>query len=244
MTRYDTIGRTYSATRRTEPRIASRIHAALGDARRVLNVGAGTGNYEPHDREVVAIDPSRTMLAQRPRDAAPAVQGAAEALPFARETFEAAMAIFTVHHWHDADRGLRELERVARRRVFVTFDTTADQFWLVTDYFPAIASFDAPDGPHTPAHLATVFDDARVEVLPIPSDCVDGFFACYWNRPEAYLDPLVQAGISGLARLDPAVRDGGIERLRADLATGEWDRRHGELRTLAEIDLGYRLVVA
>jgi SAM-dependent methyltransferase len=242
--RYDAIGRTYTATRRTEPRVADRIYAQLGDARRVLNVGAGTGSYEPPDREVVAVEPSRTMLAQRAPDAAPAVQAAAEALPFADDTFDAAMAIFTVHHWTDADRGLRELARVARRHVFVTFDGMAEQFWLVADYFPIIATFESDDGPHTPAHIATILDVERVDVLPVPADCVDGFFACYWNRPEAYLDPLVQAGISGLARLDEATRTLGIEKLRDDLASGAWDERHGHLRTLDEIDVGYRLVTA
>jgi ubiquinone/menaquinone biosynthesis C-methylase UbiE len=242
--RYDAIGRTYTATRRTEPRVAARIDAQLGDAKRVLNVGAGSGSYEPPDRDVVAVEPSRTMLAQRAPGGAPAVQAAAEALPFADDTFDAAMAIFTVHHWTDADGGLRELARVARRHVFVTFDGMAEQFWLVSDYFPVVATFESDDGPHTPAHIATILDVKRVDVLPVPADCIDGFFACYWNRPEAYLDPLVQAGISGLARLDEATRTLGIEKLRDDLASGAWDERHGHLRTLDEIDVGYRLVTA
>jgi len=244
VTRYDVIGRTYTATRRTDPRIAARIHAALGDASTIVNVGAGTGNYEPEARGVVAADPSRTMLAQRAPGTAPAVQAAAEALPFGDWCFDAALAVFTVHHWTDVDRGLRELRRVAPRQVILTFDGSAEQFWLVSDYLPVVSMLDAAGGLHTPAHISSVLDVVRVESVAVPADCVDGFLACYWNRPEAYLDPLVQAGISGLARLDPETRERGIAALRDDLASGAWDARHGDLRRRRALDVGYRLVVA
>jgi len=244
-TRYDSIGRSYTQTRRTEPRFAARILAALGDARRVCNVGAGTGSYEPADREVVAVEPSTTMIRQRPPLAAPVVRAYAEALPFADATFDAALAIFTVHHWADPTRGLRELGRVAPRQVILSFDPDFDRdFWLVTDYFPEIAALDAESGAQATPFVGTVLPVRRVEALPVPADCVDGFAACFWNRPEAYVQPDVQAGISCLARLAPDALARGTERLRADLESGAWDARYGHLRTLAELDVGYRLIVA
>jgi len=243
-TRYDRIGRTYTTTRRTEPRIQARIEAALGDASRILNVGAGTGSYEPPGREVVAVEPSPTMIAQRPPGTAPVVRAFAEALPFRDESFDAALAIFTVHHWSDTVRGLSELPRVAGRQVVLSFDGTAERFWLITDYFREAAPLDNDARGYTPDAIGEVLDVRRVEPVPIPADCVDGFMACYWSRPEAYLDPAVQAGISGLARLDPGPRERVTARLRADLQSGAWDARWGHLRTRTELDVGYVLIVA
>jgi len=243
--RYDLIGRSYTRTRRTEPRIAARLEAALGDARRVVNVGAGTGSYEPADRDVIAVEPSPTMIAQRSPDAAPVLRAVAEALPFATGSFDAALAIFTVHHWPDPMRGLAELKRVARRQVLVSFEPAFDfEFWLVSDYFPEIRALDTSGPAHAPQGVARVLDVRRIEPVPVPADCVDGFAACYWNRPEAYVDPDVQAGISCLAMLDDEVIARGTAQLRADLASGAWDARHGHLRTLPELDVGYRLIVA
>ena len=137
---YDTIGATYTVTRRTEQRIAARIWAALGDARTVLNVGAGTGSYEPPDRHVLAVEPSALMRSQRPVDAAPCLAGFAESLPFDDQSFDAAMAFSTVHHWQDPIAGLREMRRVARRVVVFTFDASdPSQFWLTRDYLPEFA---------------------------------------------------------------------------------------------------------
>jgi SAM-dependent methyltransferase len=244
-TRYDRIGRSYTQTRRTEPRIQARIDAALGDARRIVNVGAGAGSYEPADRAVVAVEPSPTMIRHRPAGAARVVRAFAEALPFPDATFDAALAIFTVHHWSDAGQGLRELARVARRQVVLTFDADFDfEFWLVAEYFPEIRALDTSRDAHASVGIARVLDVRSVEPVPVPSDCVDGFAACYWSRPEAYVDPNVQAGISCLALLEPDVLARGTARLRADLASGAWDARHGHLRTRAELDVGYRLIVA
>ncbi len=245
MTRYDTIGCTYTTTRRTDPRIASRLHAALGDARTIVNVGAGTGSYEPRDRKVVAVDPSWTMVRQRPSSAAPAVVGVAEALPFADGSFDAALAVLTVHHWTDVERGLGEMQRVSRRQVVLFFEPSwSSSLWLVAEYFPEILDLEtersAPDG----RRLAQALRVERVEAVAVPADCLDGFCGCYWSRPEAYLDPAVQEGISSFAQLEPGVRLRGTERLRADLASGAWDARHGCLRRLGEIDLGYRILVA
>ena len=243
-TRYDRIGRSYTQTRRTEPRIQARIDAALGNARRVVNVGAGTGSYEPVGRDVVAVEPSPTMIGQRAPGAAPVVRAYAEALPFPKGTFDAALAVFTAHHWTDPERGLRELARVAKRQVVLSFEEAADErFWLIADYFREVAPLDDDRG-YTPEAIGRALDMRRVEQVPVPADCVDGFMACYWNRPEAYLDPAVQAGISGLARLDPSDREGMTAKLRADLESGAWDAKHGHLRTLSELDVGYVLIVS
>ena len=242
---YDTIGVTYSVTRRTEPRIAARVWAALGEARTVLNVGAGTGSYEPPDRAVTAVEPSAVMRAQRPADAAPCVAAFAERLPFADQSFDAAMAFSTVHHWPDPIAGLRELRRVARRVVVFTFDfgdTAAQrQFWLTRDYLPEVADFVA--GRPALAEQARAIG-ARIEPVRIPWDCVDGFYEAYWRRPEAYLDERVRRGISLWAKVGPAVEQRAVCRLRDDLASGRWAERNRDLIALDEAELGLRLLIA
>jgi SAM-dependent methyltransferase len=241
--RYDSIGRTYTATRQTEPRIAARIWAALGDARTVVNVGAGTGNYEPPDRKVTAVEPSEVMIAQRAPDTAPVVQAGAEDLPFEDDSFDAAMAVLTLHHWSDWRAGCAELRRVARDRVVVfSWDPTyRGRMWLSAEYFPTLSWQDVREFPTLQAQVAAL--EATVEVVPVPWDCRDGFFSAFWRRPEAYLDPAVRAGISTMARREGELA-GGIARLRADLESGEWARRHADLLDLEELDLGYRLLVA
>jgi SAM-dependent methyltransferase len=243
-TLYDTIGRGYARERRSDPRIAARLTAALGDAQSVLNVGAGAGSYEPPDRRVIAVEPSAVMLAQRPSGAASAVQARAEALPFPDSAFDATMAVLTLHHWADRARGLAECARVARRRfVLLTWDPAADAFWLLRDYLPEFVEADREVFPTLAAYAEAFGPNARVEVapVPIPRDCVDGFLGAYWARPEAYLDAAVRAGISLFAL--PGTET-GLARLRADLATGAWHARHGHLLELDALDLGYRLVVA
>jgi SAM-dependent methyltransferase len=243
--RYDRIGRTYTATRGTEPRIAARIWGALGDARTVVNVGAGAGSYEPPDRDVTAVEPSAVMIAQRPPDAAPAVQASAEALPFEDASFDAAMAVLTIHHWSDFATGAAELRRVARDRVVVlSWDPTyAGRFWLSADYFPeAWRTEDVANFPSL-AEQAAAFGNADIEVVEVPWDCRDGFMSAFWRRPEAYLDPAVRAGISTLARRSDEELAEGLARLRADLGSGAWARRHAALLERDELDLGYRLLV-
>jgi len=245
VTRYDVIGRTYRATRRPDPRIAAQITAALGDAVRVVNVGAGAGSYEPGDRAVVAVDPSATMLRQRDAHAAPAVLARAEALPFAGSAFDAALASLTVHHWDDVEAGLREMARVARLQVVFFFEPSwTPVAWIVNDYLPEILELGTERRAPGLDRLAAILDVQRVERVPVPSDCVDGFTGAYWNRHEAFLDPAVQAGSSSFAQLDPEVLAAGMERLRRDLESGAWDEHHGHLRALDEIDIGYRLLVA
>jgi SAM-dependent methyltransferase len=242
--RYDRIGRTYAATRRPDPRIAAQLAAALGDARTVANVGAGTGNYEPADRSVVAVEPSATMVGQRPYGAAPVVRAAAERLPFGRDAFDGSLALLTVHHWSDAAAGLAEVRRVTAGPVVVlTFDHDVHSAqWLVTDYFPEMVRLDGdvlpPDG------IAEALGGGTVEVVPVPADCVDGFCHAFWARPSAYLDPDVRAGISGIARLPDGTVDRAVARLGDDLATGRWHERHGSLLGSHAIDAGYRLVVS
>jgi SAM-dependent methyltransferase len=240
---YDRIGLRYAQRRRPDPRIAARLHQALGDARKVVNVGAGSGSYEPANRHVVAVEPSEVMIKQRPRDAAPVVRAVAEALPFENDQFDAALAVLTVHHWTDSKRGLAELRRVARRQVIFTWDPThLARFWFTRDYLPEAVALDA--GFTTLQATVALLGAATVEPVPVPHDCHDGFFAAYWRRPEAYLDPDVRAGISGFGILDKNVVEDALELLAEDLESGEWYRRNEQLFELDEIDLGYRLVVA
>ena len=241
---YQNIGNSYSGTRRPDPRIQRRIVTALGDAQSVLNVGAGTGNYEPVDLRVVAVEPSLAMIAQRRPGAAPAIRAVAEALPFEDQTFEAAMAILTLHHWTDLASGLSELRRVASRQVILLFEPWVSwQFWLV-DYFPECLSLPSEIKAPTIEDLRMHLDVQTVVPVPVPADCVDGFAGAYWCRPESYLDPSVRAGISSLAQLPSEVAERCVQRLRQDLASGEWDARYGYLRELTELDLGYRLLIA
>jgi SAM-dependent methyltransferase len=240
---YDRIGRGYAQRRQPDPRIAARIARALGDARTVVNVGAGAGSYEPDDRHVVAVEPSEVMITQRPPDAAPVVRAVAEALPFANRQFNAALAVLTVHHWTDAQRGLAEIRRVAGRQVIFTWDPMhLARFWFTRDYLPEAVALDA--GFTTLQATLALLGAATVEPIPVPHDCRDGFFAAYWRRPEAYLDPDVRAGISGFGILDENVVEHALELLADDLESGEWYRRNDHLLGLDELDLGYRLVVA
>ena len=239
--RYDTIGQGYRRHRRPDPRVAARLHAHLDGATRILDIGAGAGSYEPSDRFVVAVDPSAVMLGQHPGSRR--VQGVAEHLPFPDGAFDAAMGIFTVHHWIDMDAGLAELRRVSRRQVLLTFDHEMEgRFWL-SDYVPAMLS-QQHSWKATLEGVMGPLGTERVEVLPVPHDCVDGFMAAYWRRPERYLDPTVRAGISGLALLAPGEIEPGMRRLADDLASGVWHQRYGHLLDLDELDCGYRIVVA
>jgi SAM-dependent methyltransferase len=242
---YDSIGVGYARVRQPDPRIAAQIHAGLGSAERVLNVGAGAGSYEPVDRYVVAVEPSQRMIEQRPPEASRIVVRAfAGELPFDDGAFDAAMALLTVHHWPDAAAGLKEVRRVTSGPVVVfTFDygVHSDQ-WLVTEYLPGMLEFDR-DVP-SPVEIANALGGGDVSVVPVPADCVDGFCHAWWRRPEAYLDAGVRAGISGIARLPAAVVDEGMARLAADLESGRWQSAHADLLTASQIDAGYRLVVS
>jgi SAM-dependent methyltransferase len=239
---YEVGGSGYARRRQTDPRIAALVHAALGDARSVVNVGAGAGSYEPDDREVAAVEPSAAMRAQR---TTPAIDATAEALPFPDDAFDAAMATVTIHQWPDVDRGLRELRRVARGPVVVlTFDADAlARFWLA-EYVPEVIAVEQRRFPAVDHVAAVLGGDVTVTPVPIPHDCRDGFGEAWYGRPEAFLDPGVRAAQSGWMLADPGAVARGVERLRAALATGEWDARHGRLRTQPEYIGSVRLIVA
>jgi SAM-dependent methyltransferase len=241
---YDRLGVGYRQVRRADPRIAARIEAALGDAQSVLNVGAGTGSYEPSEHEVTAVEPSRVMIEQRPPGAAPSVQAKAEALPFEDGSFDAAMAVITIHHWDDQAAGLAEMARVARDRiVLLSFDpAVAADLWFA-DYFPGALAHHAEAMPSIEALAAMLPGAATVEAIPIPARCEDGFFLGLWDRPELHLDPDVRRASSVWHRVENEA-EAGLPALSADLKSGAWDERHGRLRSAPELDVGLRLLVA
>lgn len=246
---YDTIGQDYTATRGTDPRIARAIWRALGDARSVLNVGAGAGAYEPRDREVLAVEPSAVMIAQRPPDAAPVVQAVAEALPLADASMDAAMAVLSDHHWRDRLHALRELRRVARRRVvlFNADPAQVDRFWLTREYLSGVVRL-IPQRYREPGRwvgdLFAELGPVRLQRVSIPHDCRDGFYGAFWRRPHAYLHPRVRAGISVFAQLPETEVAQAMRRLRDDLTSGAWHTRHEQLLKLEDLDLGYYVVIA
>jgi SAM-dependent methyltransferase len=241
---YEDIGRSYSRTRREDPRIAAEIASCLDQGRSVVNVGAGTGSYEPRDRVVVAVEPSLEMVRQRRGRTRRVVRAVAEALPFPDAAFATGMAVLTIHHWAEPETGLRELRRVSRRQVVFFFEPLRSHDFWALDYFPEALQVPSEQDPPGEEAIRRALRVREVRPVLVPHDCVDGFGAAFWGRPEAYLDPEVQAGMSWLALLAPEARRRGSERLAADLASGAWDRRHGHLRRLPTYDGGYRLAIA
>lgn len=241
---YEDRGRGYSLGRRADPRFEARIHAALGDARTVLNVGAGTGSYEPRDRWVLAVEPSPTMRAQRAPEAAPALALSAESLPFDDDSVDAAMACVTVHHWSPRAAGLAELRRVARGPVVIfTFELAAMPEWQ-RDLLGPTWELECRRFGTTAEVAAELGGDVRVETIPTPADCLDGFVEAFWNRPEALLDPEVRAAQSVWGLMEPGEEDHAVAALRAALESGEWDCRWGELRGRDAYDGSMRLVIS
>lgn len=241
---YETHGKGYARGRRADPRIEAPIHAALGDARTVLNVGAGAGSYEPRDRWVLAVEPSATMRAQRAQDAAPCLAGSAEALPLDDDSVDAAMACVTIHHWQDRGAGLAELRRVARGSVVIfTFDLD-DLIGWQRDYFAEAVAIEQPRFGTLEQVAAELGGDVRVERIPTPADCTDGFFEAYWNRPEPMLDPAVRASQSIWQLIDRDTEARIFDRLATDLDSGRWDEEHGALRELDSYEGSLRLVIS
>ncbi len=239
-TAYDTIGVNYSDLRKPDARIERLISNALGSAEKVLNVGAGTGSYEPADQSVTAVEPSGEMIRQRSKSAAPVVQGCAENLPFDDKSFDASMAILTVHHWSDKQKGLQEMRRVTRGpMVVLTYDPAFRAFWLL-DYFPQLVTLDEGQMPKITDYEKWL-GPVAISPVPIPYDCTDGFLSAYWRRPAAYLDPRIRAAMSPFWALGDVSAE--LNRLEQDLASGAWAQQHGELLHLDARDCGYRLVV-
>jgi SAM-dependent methyltransferase len=240
---YDVIGAGYAAGRRADPSWQAAITAALDGAGSLLNVGAGAGSYEPAGRRVLAVEPSSVMIGQRPPGAAPAVRAAAEHLPVRDGTFDAVMAVMTMHHWGDWRRGLAELRRVARRQVVVAADTAQlAGFWLAADYLPELAAYETRQ--LSAVQIAAELGSSDIAPLPLPPDFTDGMYPAFWRRPHAFLDEDLWQCSSSLARLGPAVRRRAISQLDADLANGSWEARHGQLLGDASFDAGFRLIVA
>jgi SAM-dependent methyltransferase len=245
--RYDAIGHGYARYRREDPRLAARIRKALGAARTVVNVGAGTGSYEPSDMHVIAIEPSDVMAGQRPPHRVPAIRASASRLPLLDASVDAAMALLSVHHWDgDREAGVRELRRVAREAVVIlTFDpAVSGRMWLLADYLHEVAALDRRVFPSTEDLAVWVGGRVSIETVPIPRDTPDWTLGSYWAHPERVLDPEARAATSGFARMPQAVVDRVVRDVARDLADGTWDRSHNDLRTLAEYDAGLRLIVA
>jgi SAM-dependent methyltransferase len=242
---YDEIGRGCSEQRRGDPRLASAIWGALDGARSVINVGAGTGSYEPPDRDVLAVEPSAVMIAQRPLGAARSVQAAAESLPVKDKSFDAAMAVLTLQHWSDVERGLAELNRVTRSRiVLVTMDVDKlGELWLIRDYIPEMLASHAAAFPSI-GSLVQALPNASVSVLEVRHDCTDHFMAALWARPEVYLDARVRQATSAWHEVPDGVVDRALAALGRDLESGRWDERYGHLRQAATMDVGLRIVQA
>jgi ubiquinone/menaquinone biosynthesis C-methylase UbiE len=241
---YERHGLTYAQHRQPDPRIAQRIHAALGDAQTVLNVGAGSGSYEPTDRWVLAVEPSATMRGQRPADAAPAIAAHAEALPFDDDAVDAAMACVTIHHWSPVEVGLAELRRVARGPVVVfTFELHSLPAWQ-QHYLREGLAKERPRFPAIEDVRAALGGRTRVERIPTPGDCSDGFFEAFWRRPEGLLDPAVRSAQSVWALLEPAEEQEIVQRLTTALESGAWDAEHGHLREQESFDGALRLVIS
>ncbi|MCB8878754.1 class I SAM-dependent methyltransferase [Acidisoma cellulosilytica] len=241
---YGVIGTHYRSYRQPDPRIAAFIEVALGDARTVLNVGAGAGSYEPATRAVTPVEPSAAMRAQRPVHLATAIDATAEALPFADASFDASMATFSVHQWQDLQKGLAEMRRVTRGPVLVlSCDPAAlHRSWLA-DYAPEMIAVEARRYPAMDVLTAALGADARIIPMPIPFDCTDGFSEAYYGRPEALLDPGARKSNSAWSFVDPGYEEAFVTRLTADLQQGVWDKAYGQLRHQTEFDGSLRLIV-
>ena len=239
---YDAIGVTYAVTRCTDPQIASQLYPELQGATRIVNIGAGTGSYEPEHVDLVAVEPSMQMIAQRKPGAYRVEQAFAEKLPFEDRSFSHAMTVLSMHHWENRALAFKEINRVATEKfVAITWDPRAETFWLTRDYFPEIHETDKRIFPDLD-ELSEHFDDVSIYPLPIPSDCQDGFFAAFWKRPKAYLSSTVRQSMSPFAKLQNLAE--GLRRLETDLASGAWATKNHAILSLAALDVGYRIISA
>jgi SAM-dependent methyltransferase len=239
---YDDIGNDYSVTRRTDPKIAQQLYAELRGATRIVNIGAGTGSYEPEDIELVAVEPSSVMISQRKAGSHRVEQAFAEKLPFDDKSFSHAMTVLSMHHWQDRARAFQEINRVATEKfVAITWDPKSEPFWLTRDYFPEIYEMDTRIFPDI-EELNEYFDEVTIRPLQIPSDCRDGLLAAFWKRPEAYLSSQVRQAMSPFSRIKNLLE--GLQKLEADLASGQWARNNRTILDASYLDVGYRLIAA
>lgn len=237
---YDKFAEQYEVFRKPDKRIADRISKHLVGAQRIINVGAGSGAYEPTHCEVVAIEPSQKMIARRKKTTATVIQGFAEDLPFGDNEFDVATGILTIHHWSDISQGLAEMRRVAKHKVvLLTWIDDSPKYWL-EDYLPEMREIDKALFP-TLDELDQWLGGISSEVVGIPSDCTDGFMCAYWKRPESYLNENVRAAISTFARMHNVGQ--GLSQLAADISSGKWHSKYGNFLNKTSLDLGYRLVV-
>jgi len=242
---YEAIGVGYSVGRRPEPRWHQEIDSVIGDARRVINIGAGTGSYEPSDRAVIAVEPSELMVSQRPNTAAPVVMAVAENVPIVSGWADLTMTLLSLHHWTDWRTGVSEMRRLAPRRLVLTYDPEIlSSFWLLRDYLAEVAASEQKRTPKIEDIADALGGDVEVIVLEVPWDCVDGVLGAHWRRPAAYLDPQVRACCSGLAQADQRGVERAVRELAVDLDTGAWHRRNRELVGMDSFDAGFRLVVS
>lgn len=239
---YDSIGIDYSVTRRTDPKIAKQLYSELQGATRIVNIGAGTGSYEPENVDLVAVEPSSEMISQRRSGSHKVEQAFAEKLPFGDSSFSHAMTVLSMHHWENRALAFREINRVATEKfVAITWDPKSEPFWLTRDYFPEIHEMDRrifPDLDELNEHFA----DVAVSPLPIPSDCQDGFFAAFWKRPEAYLSSKVRQSMSPFSKIKNL--SDGLQKLENDLASGAWAKNNQAILSLSSVDVGYRIISA
>ena len=239
---YDDIGNKYAVTRGTDPKIAKQLYDELQGATRIVNIGAGTGSYEPEDMDLVAVEPSSVMIAQRKAGSHPVEQAFAEKLPFENDSFSHAMTVLSMHHWQDRGRAFQEINRVATQKfVAITWDPAAEPFWLTRDYFPEIYEMDKEIFPGL-GELSEYFDDVIMRPLMIPSDCTDGFLTAFWKRPEAYLQSAVRQAMSPFSKIKNLTK--GLQKLEDDLASGQWAKNNHALLDAAYLDVGYRLITA
>ena len=239
---YDDIGNNYSVTRCTDPKIAKQLYDELDGATRIVNIGAGTGSYEPENIELVAVEPSSVMISQRKVGSHRVEQAFAENLPFENGSFSHAMTVLSMHHWQNRARAFNEINRVATEKfVAITWDPKSEPFWLTRDYFPEIYEMDKRIFPDL-EELNKYFDEVTIRPLQIPSDCKDGFLAAFWKRPEAYLSRKVRQAMSPFSKLKNLSE--GLQKLEADLASGLWARNNHAILGSAYLDVGYRVISA
>lgn len=242
---YERIGAGYSIGRNPDPRWQLVIDSVIGEAKRVINIGAGTGSYEPSNRAVVAVEPSQLMVSQRPQSGAAVVMALAENVPVASDWADLSMTLLSLHHWTNWRAGISEMRRLASRRMVLTYDPELhSSFWLARDYIPEIAVFERARVPRVDDIVSALGGDIEIIKLEVPWDCVDGVFPAHWRRPAAYLDPQVRACCSGLAQMDQRVVESGIKRLAADIDSGLWQRKNSEILSAENYDAGFRIIVS